>query len=172
MGSGKGKTRRALAAAQLREKTAEKTDKIVFQQDKWVEFVKSGSIWEEEFYGYYLEENPNANLEDGRVPPHLEDEDYRKLMIELFTDAVSVGAIALPEPYNCEDFEFVSNKGDGFGELYDGGYNILCVRLAGQTRHMQQITVPNISWEYNMTMSSLAIVSTLERVADEISRSE
>src|ERR1035437_2941399 len=144
MGSGKGKTRRLRTARpQAVTETVAEKDKIMFQQEKWDEFIKDGGIWDEKFYDYYLEQPPEQ----------FNDKDYEQLMAELFADAVAVGALPLPEPYTCEDFELVTNEAYD-GGLYSGPHNVLCIRLAAE-RHPTQLTVPAIRWGKDITMSGL-----------------
>ena len=83
MGAGRGKSRRAGVMSQ--------SGKL-----KWVEFAETVGVKEGNFYQYYL----------GHRPSNPTDADYEKTMFELFADAVSIGAISLPNPYEIQDFEF------------------------------------------------------------------
>src|ERR1035437_6868886 len=88
MGSGKGKTRRAKAVA-----PPTITQGVLYDQRKWREFVGSHELQHVTVRDYYL---------GGTVSPSAAD--YARMFSELFQDAVAVGAITLPAPYQAEDF--------------------------------------------------------------------
>jgi hypothetical protein len=88
MGSGKGQTRRAQTKFPAGEETL--TDMA-----KWDEFTRSIGMEEVNLYEYYLEEKPDRQDDSAR----------EKVVNELFTDAITVGAISLPIPYTPNDFE-------------------------------------------------------------------
>jgi hypothetical protein len=110
MGSGKGKSRRsravishaggASAAPQLKTKAASSTpanmEGAKFDELKWEEFVNNNVNSSTKLFKYYLGDNtPGAN------------QDVHALVaVELFFDAVAVGAIVLPDSYAADDFEF------------------------------------------------------------------
>ena len=92
MGSGKGKSRRTNAATAALRTVAHATP----DEEKWHDFVESCELASVGILRYYL----------GRSPRKLTAEDCELVLTELFSDAVTVGAIALPEPYKAEDFAF------------------------------------------------------------------
>ena len=92
MGSGKGKNKRAKAAhAPIAQNTPQ--GDIVFDELKWDEFVQS-NLKGKNIYKYYL----------GTLPITVTDYEHEQVMTELFEDAVAVGALPLPSPYQAKDF--------------------------------------------------------------------
>jgi hypothetical protein len=95
MGSGKGQSRRALAAA-----TTSSPARAAFQGSKWQSFVMDSIPERTSLNEYYCH---------GRQSPlsvKKADLYWNKLATDLFLDAVTVGAISIPGQYSPEDFEF------------------------------------------------------------------
>jgi hypothetical protein len=90
MGSGKGRTRRAQVS------TAPAFSGVSsFQRGKWNNFVFSNGLDSITLRQYYLS---NASHQ-------ITNKDYEVVVSELFADAVTVGAVVLPEPYEVDDFQ-------------------------------------------------------------------
>jgi hypothetical protein len=104
MGSGKGKARRAQATAHSNRSHA-KT--ISYAEEKWAEFIEKSDLGTTNVYEYYLGQNHNYNYP-------LDADDYKKLLEELFQDAVAVGAITLHSPYHVDDFAFIVKPHQSF----------------------------------------------------------
>ena|ERR1035437_6652014 len=94
MGAGKGKSRRSLSVS---APAAQKVEAVTLQRETWKNFVKSSGLENTNLYDYYLGAG-NRQASDAAQ--------YEKIVTELFSDAVSVGAILLPEPYQADDFRF------------------------------------------------------------------
>ena len=93
MGSGRGKTRRVQSSAGL---AAQAIPHLLFDKGEWDEFVDGHDLVFVNLYEYYL----------GRPGNHIDSSETKKVMDELFADAVAVGAIVLPDDYGVDDFEF------------------------------------------------------------------
>src|ERR1035437_7287284 len=93
MGAGKGKTRRAQAAA-----TAEAKNDVTVKRKEWEGFTNKTSVERLSLDDYYLS---GANKE-------WTDEEWAEVVTNFFADAVAVGAVVLPTTYEAEDFEFKS----------------------------------------------------------------
>src|ERR1039458_8567626 len=94
MGSGKGQTKR-VQARHIIEKV--ESDGVTCDPAKWEEFVQDNGRGSIKLFQYYLgsgTDQPTA-------------EEYEKLFSELLADAVTVGAIAFPDPYKPEDFQII-----------------------------------------------------------------
>ena len=95
MGSGRGKMRR------VRSAVAASSVGVVYNMEKWRKFVESVSSNDEmstlRLDEYYL----------GKKVRMVGSEDFERLYSEIFSDAISVGAIVLPEDYRADDFEFM-----------------------------------------------------------------
>ena len=104
MGAGKGKAKRAQSTTP--PVTAEA---IAGYPKAWSKFVEEGGLASVRLHQYYL----------GSAPRPLTREHYNKLLNELFSDGVAVGAIVLPDAYNAEDFEFKVNP-EGTGNDFRG----------------------------------------------------
>src|ERR1035437_4932500 len=63
---------------------------------EWTRFVNSSGLEKINLHEYYL----------GEELLQITNDDYAKLLTELFADAVAVGAIVLPRLYKAEDFLF------------------------------------------------------------------
>src|ERR1035437_2697628 len=96
MGAGQGKTRRAQAQLTAFQASQVKNGQAVFVLKPWKEFVKDSGVGTVKMHNYYLGKNTQAG----------ERVDYEKLLTEMLADAVSAGAILLPEPYVAEDFQY------------------------------------------------------------------
>ena|ERR1035437_5934152 len=115
MGSGRGKTRRAMGSQPSTDSSGPLPERAVkitvppqgepFHQEEWNKFVKYSKLKPIGVQQYYLGKQ--------RVPKALSDVECEQLLLELLADGVSVGAIALPDPYKIEDFEIklITNKG-------------------------------------------------------------
>jgi hypothetical protein len=101
MGSGKGRARRA----QQVHHAVGNASEILVDEEKWGEFVDSGGLADVPIYGYYLQKNASKLITIFQIGELPDDADM-KVVRELFADAVSVGAIVLPESYDADDFEF------------------------------------------------------------------
>src|ERR1035437_6498353 len=91
MGSGKGKTRRVQATT-----SGTAVEEVVLVEKKWASFLEDNHIGRIKVYKYYFDNIPQQPVAS----------DYEGAITELFADAVSVGAITLPSPYNVESFQF------------------------------------------------------------------
>src|ERR1017187_7003246 len=115
MGSGKGKMRRVgSACCNLEDQpviaTSEVAGVVTEKWAQWQQFTWGSSSADVSLHEYYL----------GHAPEDITDEEYEKLLAELFADAVVVGAIALPDPYKPADFSFrIINSKIGFSKIVD-----------------------------------------------------
>ena len=91
MGSGKGQARRTRTSAVVVPSTG-----VSYDWKKWKEFVQSSGMNTVSLYRYYLGKNLSSYMES----------DHEKVIKELFSDVVAVGALTLPGPYLSEDFVF------------------------------------------------------------------
>lgn len=110
MGSGQGKTRRALvstAAPQNTTKTNNNASEM--KPERWAEFVENSGIQNVKLTRYYLNKD-NTDLTST---------DYEQIMPELLTDMITAGAVTLPDTYTSEDFLF---KVTGGRALASGHY--------------------------------------------------
>ena len=113
MGSGSGKARRALGsqpklklkAQQVMRAPVPDASGIAVDEGKWDGFVASAGLSDLGMYSYYLGDESVALLVPGSSEELL-DGMVVEVVGELFADAVSVGAIVLPYPYNAADVEF------------------------------------------------------------------
>jgi hypothetical protein len=98
MGAGQGKTRRAQAVA---SKPSERTVacEALYKAEVWAEFIRNAGIDGLRLQQYYLG-HPLASSQQ------VSDQEYETILAGLFADAVTVGAIVLPDPYKIEDFQF------------------------------------------------------------------
>src|ERR1035437_9527614 len=103
MGSGKGKVRRSQAGIKAAPPSLQKT---WCDASKWVEFIEDNGLEDGLLYEYYLGANAAKCSGDAATA---------KVFSELFADAVTVGAINLPEPYVAADFEFQISSGAPHG---------------------------------------------------------
>ena len=95
MGSGKGKTRRARIVVARAQPAP-----LVFDRGIWDNFVETSGVKTTKLLYYYL----------GRDPAAWTNEGYLRATLDMFADAVSVGAIALPSGCSVDDFEFSINN--------------------------------------------------------------
>src|ERR1039458_9617184 len=103
MGAGKGKAKRALApASKLSARTV--AYEVLFKPDVWSEFIRNSGIESIRLHKYYL----------GHMSGTVSCAEYEQIIVGLLADAVSVGAIVLPVPYQPEDFTFMVNKVDAY----------------------------------------------------------
>ena len=98
MGSGKGTVRRTQSITK-----ALPSAQAAMDWAKWEEFIKDSGLQNVNLYKYY------AN----KQPEDCSDAEHERLLTDLFTDMVSVGAIILPSPYRAEDFRFKINTKNG-----------------------------------------------------------
>ena len=103
MGSGRGKTRRAQGITTRSDRSHAKS--ISYAEEKWAEFIEKSDLGATNVYEYYLGQNHNCPLDA---------DDYKKLLEELFQDAVAVGAITLRSPYHVDDFAFIVKPHQSF----------------------------------------------------------
>ena len=102
MGSGRGKTRRAQQVQHATDSAPGAFTHMTVDEEKWDNFTRNCDLANLGIYNYYL--GQKAPLTIFQVQELAADE-HMKIVRELFADAVSVGAITLPEPYKAEDFE-------------------------------------------------------------------
>ena len=93
MGSGQGKTRRALTSAQSGPPY---TRFVTHQLENWDRFVEESEIGDVTIDEYYLRHKPCKPTE----------EEHEKVMAELFADLVATGALVLPGACKVDDFQF------------------------------------------------------------------
>jgi hypothetical protein len=76
---------------------------VVLSKEIWDEFIKDNGLKSVRVGDYYLKDVPLISGEP----------DYGKFLEHLLSDAVAVGAIRLPSPYDADDFGFsvASNSG-------------------------------------------------------------
>lgn len=103
MGSGKGKARRVQVSSSATIGTAAGVGR---HYDLWDEFVEGSGLADVRLDQYYL----GKEMTDIRSSKKNEEE-LTKLYTELFADAVSMGVITLPSPYQVEDFKFAIYAG-------------------------------------------------------------
>jgi hypothetical protein len=109
MGSGKGRARRAQAAALSAAKPMRRdiAYDIQFDAEPWEKFIAKNNLGQENMHEYYL----------GRDGAHLfaEPEDYEKVMSEFFADLVDTGTLTLPPDFEAQDLIFHTNTGEQAG---------------------------------------------------------
>jgi hypothetical protein len=118
MGSGHGKGRRAQVVFHTARTTVPDTvDKpivVVFDSQKWGGFLRSQKLTKQNLSQYYALRDGKGGAPvydyhgDVQVPGDLFPDEVKEVSENLFADAVAVGAIVLPDPYNVEDFGFGS----------------------------------------------------------------
>src|ERR1039458_5086384 len=99
MGSGAGKTRRTRASSSPFWEKSKRKAVPAFHEDRWEAFVNDGKLSNISLWKYYL----------GNKSEWVKRYSYENLATELFADAVAVGAITLPDPYEANDFQFASS---------------------------------------------------------------
>ena len=130
MGSGKGQNRRAQSI--LPSGDAITKYDVRFHRRKWDEFLNSNDLGNMNIYKYYI----------GSIPYTRTAENILKVLKELFTDAVTIGAINLPTPYKAEDFTFHNYK--------EGGITIVSPKNVHCSVYLQWLPYP----EKDKTMTS------------------
>jgi hypothetical protein len=154
MGGGKGKSRRVRSVTLSSQPAQVLTEKWT----EWQEFVWGSKMGDVQLHEYYL----------GTAPEELTSEDYEKLLTELFSDAVAVGAIALPDPYRPDDFAFriVGDKSTNVGWRRDADAEIVLKSepdsmgvFEGATRFMDQ----------NYTLTCSAVDRSICHIANGVS---
>src|ERR1035437_9193525 len=102
MGAGKGKTKRASGT-----RTGASAGELVeYHPRNWQKFVKESGIASMGVNRYYL------LAEEIAEPGELSSQARKKIITEVFADAVTTSTIVLPDPYKVEDFVFKGNGGD------------------------------------------------------------
>ena len=115
MGSGKGKTRRALGSQPGSRITSAPVPKglvkgtkgtetrtttpaeVRSDWPKWYVFIRENSLGDVRLYDYYL----------GQIPTFpATPKECERVCKNVFADFVAVGALILPTPYAADDFEF------------------------------------------------------------------
>ena len=81
-----------------------------YDKEKWGEFVTNSGSLDTMVHEYYLGK-PIAEGQGFMIS----DEDRKKVIVELFTDAVDMGSIVLSNPYASEDFEFSIRPEGAYG---------------------------------------------------------
>src|ERR1022692_1145024 len=101
MGSGRGATKRVqTVSAQTTSPT------VVYDYKKWGEFLEKSGLRNVKACKYYLGRDEHWTA--------YSEEEYTKLITDLFADAVEVGVLELPSFYVAENFEFQVRRRDGF----------------------------------------------------------
>ena len=94
MGAGQGRSRRVQTSPA--STAVKKQLPVTFDGKKWAAFVTKNGLSNVSVTKYYL-----------KVPPRSPGVPEReKVMLELFADAVQLGAITIPSSYIWKDFEF------------------------------------------------------------------
>jgi hypothetical protein len=108
MGAGKGKNKRAQALKAVAK--SRPALEVFLRNSMQNEFMNHGN-WDE-----FVNKTGRAPLQQyylGGEKESLSDEDYEKILAELFSDAVTVGAIILPDRYEAEDLTIKVVEIDG-----------------------------------------------------------
>ena len=101
MGSGRGVTKRVrVSSAQIISPVA------VYNYEKWAEFLEKSGLRNVKACKYYLGRDEHWTA--------YSEEEHSRLITDLFADAVTVGALELPDPYVAHDFKFRVRRRDGF----------------------------------------------------------
>jgi hypothetical protein len=104
MGSGRGQQRRARINAVASE--------AAYDKKVWEEFAQAEGIADLKLYEYYLDGDASWIGEDKQ----LADAPAEKIINELFSDAVEIGALVLPAGYTRDDFKIeIRRMGDSNG---------------------------------------------------------
>ena len=145
MGSGKGKTRRALASVHGRP-----LETVAFYEDKWAEFVENSELKKVPLTQYYCGEDLSF--------AQITRADHEKMMTEIFKDAVEVGAIVLPEPFTADNFQFCEMdfyKGEEIG-----------VALNAHPEIIEEVC--SYTWANNMPLSDHYMKKVLQWIAEGV----
>ena len=75
--------------------------RVAWHQRTWEEFVGSLGVKRVDLYDYYL----------GKTAREYSDAEHAQVIAEIFTDAILVGALTMPQHYSAEDFSFHVKSG-------------------------------------------------------------
>ena len=156
MGAGKGKTRRAQVL--FPPGTARSAD---FNAAKWDAFVADNKLGRAKLHEYYF----------GQLPPFTSPRAFMDAVTEVFTDAVAVGAIVLPSPYEPEDFQFeiktYYDEVDPDDQGYDGpqGYTSMYIAWKLKPELEADIGSGYYNFSRDATMADKEIGKLLRQVA-------
>lgn len=119
MGSGKGKARRVQTASVKAVSATATIPRTKYDRRVWSQFVKDSELKSLSLREYYLGsyENPNPKTWGYLTEESVTVDGSLKILTELFADAVDVGAIILPPPYNAADFEFAWDHSSTLGRV-------------------------------------------------------
>ena|ERR1039458_2632387 len=174
MGSGKGKSKRvgasrpvfgtqsaaALSPARILSNKSGAVQDVVLSRNAWARFVKHSGLKNVGLHEYYF---------GGKQSSGLVDAQYIKVVGDLFADAVSVGAIVLPSPYEPDDFMITVS--DYMGQL-DA---VFCLKSSPAVKGSAVVIDRYVgsdyllrSWELEIALDHLAVgvAGALSTVAD------
>lgn len=107
MGSGKGKSRRSQSSESGGAVLSSVPSGALYEEMRWESFLQSSGVEDVPVLSYYFDDiHAGAVGITGMRAYNLAVDDYKKVVTELFMDAVNVRAIRLPSPYSAEDFVF------------------------------------------------------------------
>lgn len=141
MGSGKGKTRRARIVVARAQPAP-----LVFDRGIWDNFVETSGVKTTKLLYYYL----------GRDPAAWTNEGYLRATLDMFADAVSVGAIVLPPGCSVDDFEFSINS--------EGHRPRVAIALTSNPATRQVLFTPAHTFSKNNSMSNWYVNNALEGI--------
>lgn len=152
MGSGSGKVRRARATS-VGNGTA-----VLCDKQKWEEFVSSQGLEQLTLQEYYLGDSGLSGKSQHTT------ERYKKIHIELFKDAVTVGAINIPNPYTVDDFKFkVKQSPDGMMTVW-----LMLKRKTDANGLVRKLDLYTYDLEYGMFLGDADITGALGSLCEEI----
>jgi hypothetical protein len=71
------------------------SSEVVYHAEKWDELSLNNDLEHMQLHEYYL----------GKAAPDYDDNKEQEMLNEMFADAVDIGAINFPKPYEKDDFE-------------------------------------------------------------------
>src|ERR1039458_1241714 len=164
MGAGKGKNKRTQTKTTHKTTNTQPHHTVNYNAQKWTDFTTTVKIEKTTLDQYYTGGSMDGQswLDDTIAHPG-----YEKIYNELFADAVTVGAITLPNPYTVQDFHFeLFNKYDP--ELKTDITNVKVVLTSNPT--IQTILNPEDELAYNDEITSTWVNTTLKNFAEELQK--
>jgi hypothetical protein len=129
----------------------------VFDEWKWDQFVKDAGLGSASLDEYYL----------GKIVGNVTVPDCKKLFTNLFSDAVSTGAVALPGSYRHTDFTYGTVKRPGH---YSRVVDISRIALKGKPPVRGYLSIYDCSIEmFSCTLSSWTAKELARRSAKDAS---
>jgi hypothetical protein len=135
----------AAAAPPVLASTKPRVDAALCDHAKWLEFVNGTKLKGVAVHDYYLGKRPVDNYSN---------DEHARVAIELFADAVGVGAIVLPGSYAVDDFELA---------LSNNLFNI-CLRSKLHSREAQRLRTGYSPQDFH-NMNSKNTFEFLDRLA-------